>query len=273
MPSVKVGDVNLFYESDGIGEPLIFLHGLGSSTLDWGQQIPAFIDRYRVIVIDMRGHGQSDKPPGPYSIQQFTDDLVNLMNTFRVGSAHVVGISMGGMIAFQLATQHPSRVKTLIIVNSGPEVKLGIVGRLGAWLRFVIVRLMGMRKMGETLAGRLFPQPDQASVRQTFIERWAKNDPRAYLDSLRAILRWPGVAKDLDKIQVPTLILASEYDYTSVASKQAYAKKIPNAQVQIIPGARHAVPAEKPQEFNKIVRAFIDDHTDRRITGEFPVVE
>ena len=92
---------NLHYEEYGHGAPLLLVHGLGSSTLDWEKQIPALSAHYRVIVPDVRGHGRSDKPRERYSIAGFSADMIALMEHLNLGPTHYVGLSMGGMIGFQ----------------------------------------------------------------------------------------------------------------------------------------------------------------------------
>ena len=110
MPKVHVNDIALYYEIAGQGQPVLLIHGLGSSTRDWEYQTTAFSTHYRVVALDVRGHGQSDKPPGPYSIPLFTSDTAELMRSLELGPSHIVGISMGGMIAFQLAIDTPDLV-------------------------------------------------------------------------------------------------------------------------------------------------------------------
>jgi len=257
MPRISVDDVHLYYEATGAGEPLLFLHGLGSSTRDWSLQVEAFADRYRVITVDARGHGQSDKPPGPYSIPQMTADVVGLLERLDVPAAHVVGLSMGGMMAFQLAVDAPERVQSLTIVNSAPEmIPRTVREKMQIWSRELIVRLLGMRKMGEVLADRLLPGAEHTNLRQTFIERWAENDKRAYLASFRALVGW-SVADRLGDIRCPTLVIAAEHDYTPVALKEAYVAKMPNARLVVIPNSRHATPVERPDAFNDALAAFL----------------
>jgi len=124
MHLIDCDGVNLYYEEQGSGPPLLFIHGLGSSARDWDQQIPEFSSRgYRVIAFDLRGHGQSDKPPGPYTLPLFAADTAALLERLGVdpaNPAHVVGVSLGGGVAFQLAIDRPALVKTLTIVNSAP---------------------------------------------------------------------------------------------------------------------------------------------------------
>lgn len=258
MPFVNNSGTQIYYETygDDAGQPVLLLHGLGSSARDWERQRDALSD-YRVVALDVRGHGRSDKPQGPYSVLQFAQDVVAVLDAVGIDAAHVVGLSMGGMIAFQLAVSFPARVRSLVIVNSGPAlVPATFSDRLKVWVRFFIVRAIGMKKMGETLAPRLFTDADQDAERQMFIERWAENDRRAYLDSMRAIVGW-SVLDQISSISVPTLIVASDQDYTPVSAKEAYIAKMPTASLTVIPNAHHALPVERPQAFNEALRQFL----------------
>ena len=111
MPTLPAKNVMLFYQVTGQGQALVFIHGLGSSTRDWEFQIPAFAKEFQVITFDLRGHGQSARPKGPYSIEMFTGDLASLLEGLQVKSAHLVGISLGGAIAFQFALAYPAMVR------------------------------------------------------------------------------------------------------------------------------------------------------------------
>jgi 3-oxoadipate enol-lactonase len=262
MPSTKVNDIQIYYELHGAeGKPtVLFLHGLGSSVRDWEFQVPAFADDYRMLLIDMRGHGRSDKQQGPYSMPLFVRDTIALLDQLKIDKVHLVGLSMGGMIAFQMAVDCPERIQSMVIVNSGPAVvPRTMKDRFAIWMRFFIVRVMGMRKMGETLAPRLFVDADQEALRQTFANRWAENDPRAYLDTLRAIVGWT-VEDKINQIKIPTLVLCSDMDYTPTADKEKYLVKMSNAKLQILSNAHHAVNAERPELFNEAVRQFIAAH-------------
>ncbi len=191
----------------------------------------------------------------------FAADVAGLLQALDIPSAHIVGISLGGAVAFQLALDHPAMVKTLTIVNSAPSLggtpeqqRQEIERRVG------IVAQHGMRAMGQSLGPGLFPQPEQASLRETFIERWAENDPAAYIAATRSMLGWD-VTDRLSTIQSPTLILAADQDYSPVAVKEAYARLLPNAQLAVIANAHHAVPLEQPQEFNRILAQFLAQHS------------
>ena len=257
MPKTRVNEINLHYEVSGEGQPLLLIHGLGSSARDWELQVPEFSKLYQVITLDLRGHGQSDKPAEPYSMALFASDTAGLMKALGIQSAHVVGLSLGGGVAFQLAIDSPALVRTMVIVNSAPELVVhNFKDRLGVWQRFAIVRLLGMRKMGEVLSKRLFPKDEHASIRATFVERWAENDPRAYQNAMRAMIGW-SVMDQLSAIRCATLIISADQDYTPVALKEAYLKRIPNARLVVIPDAHHATPVEQPDKFNTVLMEFL----------------
>lgn len=261
MPKIRVNDINLYYEVNGDGQSLLFIHGLGSSTRDWELQVQEFSKTFQVITWDLRGHGQSDKPAGPYSLPMFAADAAGLLQSLNIKSAHVVGLSLGGGVAFQLAIDYPELVRTMVIVNSAPELVVRTLqDRIAIWQRFAIVRLLGMRKMGQVLSRRLFPKDEQMSLRTTFVERWAENDPRAYQEAMRAMVGW-SVTDKLGSIKCPTLVISADQDYTPVAVKERYTKLMPNAELVIIPDAHHATPVEQPEKFNAVLMDFLVKHS------------
>jgi 3-oxoadipate enol-lactonase len=260
MPKIHSNGINLYYEVNGSGQPLVFIHGLGSSTRDWEYQVPELSKSYQVITFDLRGHGQSDKPAGPYQMTMFSKDAANLLQTLGLGAAHVVGISLGGGVALQFALDYPEQVKTLIIVNSAPTLGDQAQAQQEVERRVGIVQQLGMRAMGQALSPVLFPNPEHANLRETFVERWAENDPQAYIEATRSMLGWD-VMDRLSGLQCPTLIITSDQDYSPAAVKEAYVKLIPNGQLVVISDAHHAVPIEQPQQFNTVLTRFLADHT------------
>jgi len=253
----RIADVEIYYEIHGQGDPLVLIHGLGSSSQDWQYQIEPFSRHYQVVAFDVRGHGRSAKPLGPYSIPLFAADAAALIRALGLAPAHVVGISMGGMIGLQLAADAPDLVRSLVVVNAGPEM----IVRTGRerWQvvqRQLIVRLLGMRKMGEVLGGRLFPKPEQGELRRLFAQRWAENDPRAYRAAMKALVGW-SVAGRLESIACPVLVVAADQDYTPVDSKAAYVQRLPLGEMVVIEDSRHATPVEHPGQFNQVVTDFL----------------
>ncbi|MCB0119292.1 MAG: alpha/beta fold hydrolase, partial [Anaerolineales bacterium] len=122
MPFLNVNGVDLYYEVNGKGQTVVFIHGLGSSCQDWEKQEPVFSKQYQVVTLDLRGHGKSQKPSGPYSIALFARDVAGLIRSLNLAPVHVVGISLGGMIALQLAADHPELVRSFVAANNNSEM-------------------------------------------------------------------------------------------------------------------------------------------------------
>lgn len=263
MPYFDNDGCQLHYEDYGHGAPLLLVHGLGSSTRDWEYQIPALAQHYRVIALDVRGHGRSDKPRGAYRIADFADDVAALIEYLQLPPVHLVGISMGGMIGFQLGVDRPELLRSLTIVNSGPEVK---AKSPGDWLeiakRWTLSRVLSLETIAKALAKLLFPKPEQAELRRKVEERWPQNDKRAYLASLDAIIGW-GVRERLQRITCPTLVISADRDYTPVERKREYVAEMPNARLLVIENSRHATPLDQPERFNSALLAFLGETANK----------
>lgn len=257
MPTIKVNNIEMYYEISGNGAPLLFIHGLGSSSKDWEEQVPAFSKNYRVITVDLRGHGRSEAPQGPYTIDLFAADVAALLRELETEPAHVAGLSMGSAVAWHLALDYPEVVRTLVLTNMSAEVPVKTPSAY--WLfysRVFIVRLLGMRRMGKVLAPELFPRPDQARQRQKMIRRWAENDKNTYLHALYALKNW-SVMNRLGAVQCPVLVMAADRDYSPLAHKKEYTRRMPRAELKIITDTRHALPLEKPAEYNAEIGRFL----------------
>jgi 3-oxoadipate enol-lactonase len=249
----------LHYEDYGHGAPLLLVHGLGSSTLDWEEQTAVLAAHYRVIAIDLRGHGRSDKPVEHYSIAGFSEDLVALIEHLKLNPVHLVGISMGGMVGFQLAVDRPELLRSLTIVNSGPEVKAKSLNDcVQIAKRWSFSRLLSLETIAKGLGKLLFPKPEQAELRLKIERRWPRNDKRAYLSSLDAIIGW-GVRERLSNITCPVLVISGDRDYTTVASKEAYVRELTDARLVVIADSRHATPMDQPALFNAQLLSFLGE--------------
>jgi 3-oxoadipate enol-lactonase len=257
MPWHSIHGVDLYYEITGNGSPVVLIHGLGSSLLDWENQVPSISAQYQVIAFDLRGYGRSARHTGPYTINQFTKDTAGLIKSLGPAPVHVVGLSLGGMVALQLSLDYPELVNKLVIVNSLPEVKLSSFrARWEIGLRFLLTRLFGMRITGLVLSRRVFPNPQQRDLRKKFAARWAGNDPQVYMSSVRGLLGW-SVQERLSSIPCPTLVVAGEKDFLPLAEKEHFTKNIPEAEMAVITGSGHASPVDHPEEFNRIVLEFL----------------
>lgn len=258
MAQVTVNDIEMHYDRIGAGPPLLLLHGLGSSARDWESQIERFRGSHQLIVPDFRGHGRSDRPKGPYSIAGFAEDIARLIEELGVGPMPVVGISLGGMVGFQLAADRPELLTKLIAVNALPAFEMTRVSqKIQVAVRKVITRRLSMEKIGKVLSKRLFTDPDMGEQRSTMVRRWSENDKRAYEETFDAILAWPGVKAEMAQTEVPIVVINSELDYLAPEDKQPYIDAMPTAESVVIADAHHAVPMERPGRFNDVLERLL----------------
>jgi len=257
MSSLLVGDIEMFYQIQGQGEPLLFIHGLGSSSVDWQFQRDEMAKHFETISVDVRGHGQSGKSGDRYSIELFASDIIAFLNKLNYQKVHLVGLSMGGMIAFQMAIDAPELIASMTIVNSGPDfIAKNFKTRWKFALRYYTLKLLGLKAIAGKIADGLFPYQSQADLHRTFIKQLCDNHKPSYLKSLKALSCW-SVANDISTINSPTLVLSADKDYTSVAWKKNYVDLMKNAQLVVIEDSHHALPVEKPEEFNQALLTFL----------------
>jgi 3-oxoadipate enol-lactonase len=243
-------------------DTLLLIHGLGSSIRDWEYQLPALEPHFKILMVDLRGHGQTDKPNMPYTISLMSEDVISLIRHLQCGPLHLVGHSMGGMIAFQLALDYSDMVKTLTIINSAPQVAFpSFRSRLNFGLRALSVKWFGMKKLSVSLAKAVFPKPGQAALRDVFIERWCENSPQAYLNSLKAFHDW-NVMIRLPDLHCPVLIISGDRDYTPVAYKQFYVQLIKNAELVVIEDSGHLTIIDQAQKCNQAIIDFLLKNKD-----------
>lgn len=254
---MDANSISLHYESVGHGPPILFIHGLGSSTRDWERQVGVFADSHRVVTVDLRGHGKTDKPEGRYTIELFSEDVAGLISQLGLAPVTVVGISLGGMVAFQLAADHPDLIDRLIVVNALPDNELLRQVPIQILMRRLIVRFLGLERMGKILGERLFPDEEMQEERALLAKRWAENDKKAYQKSFQAVVDWPGVTGRLDGFDGPMLMISSDEDYVSLEQKQPYLDALAAMKHAVIEDARHAVPMERPERFNRAISEFL----------------
>lgn len=256
MPRIRVNDIELHYEDAGDGVPLVLVHGLGTGSADWAFVMPALTRRHRVIAPCLRGFGESERPPGPYSIPLLADDLRALLDALGVGRCHVCGVSMGGAVALQFAVDHPERVKSLTVINSQPSFVIDSWRKRAMYLsRLWMARLLGFRRLARIQARHNFPGEEFAALRKQLEGRF-ENTRVPYIGTLKSLAGWQ-VADRLERITAPVLLLASEFDYTAPEEKQRYARLFPDARVEVAQGARHALHLERPDAVSEALLEFI----------------
>lgn len=257
MPFVPVNGVRLYYEVEGSGRPVLLLHAVGVDLTCWGAQVQALAPRFRVLRVDLRGHGRSEAPPPPYTLQGFAADVHALLHQLQLAPAHVLGLSMGGMVAQVLALDYPKDVSALVLADTNStlpaDVRPAIVERGEAAVRG------GMASVVETTLARWFTPGFMGSdVVQRCRTRLLTDNVQAWAASWRAISE-VNTEPRLAEIRVPTLVITGESDVSApVARAQAMATLIPGAVVQIVPGAPHMAPLERPELFNPPVLDFLE---------------
>jgi pimeloyl-ACP methyl ester carboxylesterase len=256
MIFLSPNNIKFYYKEIGSGkEVILFIHGLGSQGKDWRKQVKFFSENYRCIVVDLRGHGQSDHIP-PFDIPTFANDIIDLIEYLEISSLHMVGISLGGMVAFQIATEKPYFLKSLTIVNALPEFSFKNLKQ--KWMffsRFFLIKCFGIKIFSKILAKKLFPQKNHQTLRTEFIKSFVQNNKKTYLTTLKSLWGW-GVVDKLHFITCRILFIASQNDYSSLSEKRFFSKKI-NAEIVTIKHSHHAVTIENPTEFNRILQKFI----------------
>lgn len=261
MAWIDLNGVRTWYAESGSGEPLLLLHGLGSSSDDWLLQIPTFSNRWRVIAPDLRGHGRTPLPDTTLTIEQMAADMAELLERLDARPAHVLGLSMGGCVALALALARPDDVRSLILVNTGAAIRLSGRRYLRGLTRVIALLVGGPPAMARVVARGLFPDPDQALLRQEAAARLSQVAPRAYLSAVRALLRFDARPR-LAEIRCPTLVIAGAEDGTLGPQPTRYlADHIPGARLVIIPRSRHVTPIDQPEAFNRTVLNFLEEIT------------
>lgn len=256
MPHATVNGVRLYYEIDGDGPPVLLLHPIGLDLTCWDAQVAALLRGFRVLRVDLRGHGRSEVPPAPYTLAGLADDVHGLLQRLQIGPAHVVGLSLGGMVAQVLALDHPGDVRSLVLADTvstlSPEARTAIVERGEK------ARRGGMTAVLDTTLARWFtPSFMHAPVVGRCRERLLADDVEGWAGAWQAISQVETQPR-LKEIRVPTLVITGEADVSAPPARaEAMAAAIPGARLHIVPGAPHMLPMEQPAVFNAAVLDFL----------------
>jgi 3-oxoadipate enol-lactonase len=242
MPYVTSAGTQIYWEEHGAGDPLLLIMGLGATLEWWNRLVPILSSRYRTIVYDNRGVGRSDVPAGPYLIPQMAEDAVAVMDAAGIASAHVFGASMGGMIAQELALNHPDRVRSLIlgctacggshVVPAAKEVAIA----LGA--RSTMTREQAMWAMAPYIFDAGTPRERIAEDIAVRLGATVSND--GYFAQLAGIRAWSGTHERLAGLKMPVLVIHGETDQLVPAENgRIVAAAIPGSRLVMIPRASH----------------------------------
>lgn len=258
MSSLTINSITLNIIDVGAGQPVVWLHGLGSCGADWCLQTPVFSQHFRVIAPDLRGHGHSASSIERVTIPRLAQDIVALMDALHLPSAHIVGWSLGGTIAQQLAIDFPDRVDRLVLTNTFAHLwPTNSREALILIRRAIVSMLLPLNTTGRVVAADLFPRPDQAELRQAVIDRVGGNNVHAYRKFIGAIRRFD-VRQQLSRIHAPTLVVTGDHDNVVPRGCQLQlVHSIPQVEWKLIKDSGHATPIDQPEEFNRFVMEFL----------------
>ena len=260
MHLTAVGDIVLHYELAGRedGPPLIFIHSVGTELRIWDAVVPHFVDRYRVIRYDLRGHGLSDSPQTPCSIQDHAADLAGLLAALRIESAILVGLSVGGQIAMSYAAAYSKHVTALVLCDTG-----AIIGSFSSWNE----RIQAVQQSG-------FDPVADVIVSRWFTPEFAANRPAEYRAYRNMLIRTPvsgytatcEALRDADltdaarHLQIKTLVVCgSEDKATPPAVSHALTELLPDARFALIAGAAHLPCVEQSEALASVIKAFLKE--------------
>lgn len=260
----NIGPLRLACDTAGAGELVVFLHGLGGHRGNWHRQLRFFSDGYQAVSWDARGYGLSDDPPGRLDFSDFAEDLDRLIGFFGAPRAHVVGLSMGGMIALDFCHRYPARVASLVLAGAGSGF-----GHLDAAAKedFLAKRLAPLEAgrtpadMAPAIVDVLMGPHAGPEVRAELEQCVGAVRPAPYKLALRAFVGTDFRAC-LAGISAPTLILVGSEDrILPVPFSRELADAIRGSEMHVIPGSGHLCNIEAPDEFNRITRNFLDRHS------------
>jgi 3-oxoadipate enol-lactonase len=263
MPKIKVGDINMSYEVHGKGEPLVFIDGNNMCHELLYRHVPVFAREFKVISYDNRGVGKSDKPDEPYSLELMAKDLAGLMDIIGVKKAHLMGYSMGGRIAEEMALNYPDKVISLVLVcpvtwsaelhNQPPVPK---AEEAAEW--YALPKLEQARGFIEHVFTSSFLQ-NNPELKKELIHKIAEGygPPYAQFRHLYASRSCDNYAR-LQQIKAPAIIIGGSADKTVTPENIGFLKsKVPHAELVMMEDMPHFLFIEAFDEFNRIVLDFL----------------
>jgi len=275
MAEVRVGDVRLHFDVSGSGDPLLMVMGLGGSSAGWAPQLVAELARsFRTITYDNRGTGQSDKPDVSYSLEMFAADAVAILDELKLRRVHLFGVSMGGMIAQEIALRYGARLQTLTLgcttcggKNSVPppaeSVKLLTAPRDGLSDADVIRRGWPLAYTTEYIKNHRSEL--EASIPRLLVNPTPTFIFKRHLDATYGLKTY----ERLPQIVMPTLVITGANDVLIPArNSEILAERIPGARLHIIPNVGHAFFNEAREEFLKEFVPFVKSHPIGNAAGK-----
>ena len=265
MPHADLGERRVFYEEHGSGDTVLLVNGLGADHTAWAPQTEYLQESFRVVVFDNPGVGQTEGPRGPYTTALFADVAVSLLRHLGVERAHVVGASMGGVIAQQIAVRHPAAVRSLAVHCPWWTVDPYTTALLRSWQ--AIARAAGMLELSRQIWLWVFTPRFYAEHPETFVEleRQIAEGPHsqtveAFCDQAEACVMHVAL-EEVAAIEIPTLITVGDMDIlTPPAHARALHERVRGSVLHVWQEMGHAPFWEIPEAFNQLNREFLAAH-------------
>lgn len=258
MPFFRDDKSSIHYLERGRGEPLLLIHGLGCSGAAWAFQVAALEHRFRLIIPDLPGSGHSSPPRSEYTIAGFANALWRLMDHLKVHQTNIVGFSLGGAVALEMATLRPTCVPKIALINSLATYQPRDLRKwLETYVSATLVRMVGMPRAACLMAARLFPEPWQRAMREHAARAMGSVPANSYLGTGLALARW-AILDRLDRLSSRVLLIAAENDFTPLAEKLDLAKKL-KAELVVVRGSRHGTPFDSVEATNASLLAMLTD--------------
>lgn len=263
MPKIEIHGANLYYEEHGSGpETVVFAHGLLFDRRIFEHQVEALKDRYRVIVYDSRGHGESEVTRGGYDMDTLAEDAAGLIEALDAGPCHFAGLSMGGFVALRLASRWPELVRSLVLLDTSadpePRENLPRYRLLQGIARLFGLGVVTGRVMPILLGKTTLEDPDRREMRELWRDRVAAQDRVGVTRAVSGVLGRDGVYDELPGIRVPVLILVGEEDSATVPEKSERMRDaIPDAELVTIPRCGHMSSIERPEAVTRAMEGFL----------------
>lgn len=258
MPQATINGANLYYASEGSGPAIIFHHGYTGSHDSWEEVVPALRDRYRCVVLDCRGAGDSEHTTGGYTIEQYAADVVGMADFLGIDRFTYVGHSMGGVIGVELALTHPQRLEKLVLVAPAPADGIDASQPGMAEQRERGLRLRREKARETILRERMMttarPQPD---VVARAVDRALSVSDGHYDESWDALINYKRGDR-LSEIQTPTLMVAGAADGLLTANLRDF-QRLPNATLHVFSRISHGVHQERPEPFIEVLTDFLEN--------------
>ncbi len=258
MPNVTVKGLRLNYLVRGEGPPMILSHGFQNSNFAFRPIMDRLAERFQIFALDKRGHGDSDKPPGPYRIQDFADDLLGFLDVMNLDQVDFLGHSMGGRTGTLFSIEHSDRLSRLMLVSSSAGAPSGEYRKHFALLEQVAIA-EGMEAVfdHEEFRRPLPPPLLEGPLAEEYRGRFLKNTPATFTDTAHALFTMPDVTDRLGEISVPTWVCYGENDPGPLDFSDLYLERIPNCKRVILDGSGHYPIWDSTERFLKALDEFL----------------